>query len=1264
MNRKIKMLLAIIGLTVGFGHAQIEEACENKKEALETKVESCKAIKKSGKNGFNKCLADFKKQKAKYKAACSETGIPGQIKAFTAVLKDCEKKDYKGGRCAVTVRNLGTLNYKLEAQDMISCEDRYERAYEKWTDRDKKGQEPAKCKRQYTKSLEFFNMFMEKFPSNKAYSSVLMQTSFIYMSQFKDDEAFKLWTELVDRNSNDPLAGQAYLRIGEHHYNNRKNSDAIAAYKKSLDAYGKAGVKARSREKALLLYHLAESYNNMGDFEEAARWFFTYITGADKGEYPSDLRQEALVFMAGAFADLDNGIDVAKEFLEKQGQVTFEDTLYFEIGEKNLTRDRLEEAAYSYKRLLEINPVFVDAPIAHVKLVTIQEEKQKFVEAQEDRKRVVKLYGTNSDWYQANKANPEAIKEAKNAIRGAYFQIPAFHHRNADKKDKEGDVEAAAEEYKLAVAAYDDFLREYASPNWDQYTVHAYKATVYDAIKDYKKQAEMYNWIADVDTLPFGRKNRTYIKTVSKADAAYNAVIAMDKYRETALVASKGDTIAAYNSEPTQAYFKQVEKYLGSYGSDPKNEDAAELAFNAALVHYDAKQFKTAVKVLRDLKRIYPTHKYIKLIRGNLARALTQADMLEDAEKEYEDLLKLYQPTDTMYVDIEQSIAAVQFQRAEKLMKNNQFEQAGNAYIALQQRFPKMVFSDKALFEGADAFNKAKKSEKAATTFLSLHKTYPASPLAIKGILKAADIYRESKKYKEAANTFLIVTNTYPKDSMAFKAIGFAASTFDSIPDNKKQAAQTFELAYAKYPTHAETPSYLYTACRTYEDGKLVEDAIRCNKIIITKFAKSSYAIDAGISIPKAYEAGEQWAEAAAAYKGFAKQFDAQDPGKLIASYYGAAKAYTKIDSVEQANGMWSKTIESFDSYGAKINADPGIPAEASFKLGEFESAKMDEMSVEGNAKAKAKDIAGLTKILQKSMELFGNSATYNSEKWTFKATNEMGNLFVTLAQKVRDQEIKGSEEEVFAERIGVVQTLPSFYEQSQPLFKKNIDVAREQGYYNKDVITAEDGYIEMFYRNGHTFEELALAFEEAPVPDISGLSDDIIIEELYNMGFEDSVIDNGDPKELWTEHYRNTLFEKAEAARQGATPKYETCIQAAEFYGIQNEWTTKCQTELGNINPDSPLATATWEKFDATNLFKDKEYFANKVRIEQIFANTVMSDAEKIAVFKEILEAGKGKQPTLDAEFKKLDLQLNPPLGPDGKPLPAGATAPAAAAQ
>ena len=114
---KIKnfMILMLFFLALGNAHSNMSDACEAKKDKLTKLLKKCKALK--GQSGYNKCAANFKKQKAAYKQGCSNVGadasVMQQIDAFQKYENDvCKKKDYKGSRCAVSVRNLGKLFYQ------------------------------------------------------------------------------------------------------------------------------------------------------------------------------------------------------------------------------------------------------------------------------------------------------------------------------------------------------------------------------------------------------------------------------------------------------------------------------------------------------------------------------------------------------------------------------------------------------------------------------------------------------------------------------------------------------------------------------------------------------------------------------------------------------------------------------------------------------------------------------------------------------------------------------------------------------------------------------------------------------------------------------------------------------------------------------------------------------------------------------------------------------------------------------------------------
>jgi tetratricopeptide (TPR) repeat protein len=1134
---------------------------------------------------------------------------------------------------------LGTLFYKKENNSIIICQDKYDQKMQTWEDRDKRGPEPKECKRDNSKSLGYFNKFLQMYPQNRSYPNVLMQAALIYLSRLEEDKAYELWSKLVNDYSSSTLVPQAHLRIGEYHYNNRKWRNAIESYKK---VSGFQNLKGKSA--ALAIYHLAESYNNIGDYELAAAKFFEYIVGSDNGKYPSDLRGEALIFMAGTFADLDNGIDVAQKFLGDK-EVKFKDTLYYEIGMKNKSRDRLDEAVYSFNRLLEINPDYVDAPLADIAMINILEEKQEREKAHEARLRVVKAYDNQSSWYRKNKSNKKSVTAARKAIRESYFQIPAYHHRNADKLDKSGDTESAKVIYLKAIKAYNSFLSVYPEPHWDQFQVHTFMAVVHMAVKDYKNAIIEYNWLADVETSKFGRKTKGYPETLKQPEAGYNAVVAADMSRADARKAMGDDPKKSYNLPETKAYFKQVEKYLATYGSDPKNPASAELAYNSALIHYEAEQYQTSIKVLTKLKKVYPNHKYIKEIMGSLANSNTMAGNLEAAEKEYEALLPMYAKTDTNYVNIGRSIAAVQFQTAEKYAKGGKHLQAANAYLKLQKRFPRMTFSDKAIFEAGVSYEKAKKSKEAAAAFLSLHTTYPKSSLGIKAILRAASVHKKAEKYDQAAKTFLIITNKFPRDSMAFQSIGFAAVTYDSIPgkkkENKMKAARTYELALAKFPKHEKTPSFLFNACLTYEEIKEVKDAIRCNETIVKKYPKSSYALDAAFSVPVAYEKGKIWDKAAAAYVYFAKNYQ-KDKRKVIASHYGAAKAYKQLKNQKKAKVQWQSTIESFDKFGLKLNVNPTPAAEAAYELAMYKRAKMDAMKIAGKDKKKAKLTEKLTGIMGEAIELLSKSATYNTDKWTFKSTNEIGGLFVLVAKKVREQECPKNPEKKSACQIQTAFTLPSFYEKGQEFFQKNIDIAREQGYYNPDVINAEDNFVQMFYRKGEIFLQVAAAFRGAPLPKVSE-------DDALDMGYETA--------QQFLDEYQATIDEKAEGAEDQAMPQFAKCIEAAAFYKIKNDWSTNCQNQIKEINPDHEALKVTWDKFDPTTLFKDPIYFKAKARIEQVAASTVMSENEKLETLESIKGDAAKAKPAISTKLEELRKKWEI----KNAPAPGTAAAPAA---
>ena len=1240
--KKIILVAAIVCSFIGTSFAA-SDPCKDKTNEAKKLLAKCKSMEK-GSAKYKECANSYKVAKNQAAQACrsgglDEKGMQDAITQWEKQVNNCKGKQNK--RCASALQQLGHYQFQLEEKLFLDKQEQYEEDVAWCADRDNK---PAKCadidkfpKADHQKSLGYFLEYIDKYPKEDKTPVVLYQAAAVQEASGEDDKAYKLRMRLVENFPDNGLVPKAWLRIAEYHFMNRKFRDAIKAYKKVTGFESLTG-----KEAALAMYHLAESYYNIAEYETAAIKYYDYIIGADKGKYPNDLRAEAMDFMAASFSDLEGGgVQEAEAFL-KDKKVPFKDSVYYRIGMKNKDHDRNEEAVQSFKRLMSINPDYIDAPLADIAMIEILIIQQKFEEAQQHRYVVVKRYDRNSSWYKRNQKYPESVKNAETAIRGAMLDIPQYHHARAAKLTKEGDLEAGKKQYAEAIKAYEAFLKRYAKePTWDEYKVHINLALVYQEMGQHANAAKMFNWIVDTDTTRYGRRPMGSESLLKKEEAAYNAVLMMDQAREDAKKKKAGDDAKkAYTLPETKAYFAQVDKYMAKYGN---NKEAAELAYNAAIVHYDAKQYKTAVTVLRELRKKYPNHQYILLISRMLAQSLLESDQLDEALTEFEWLYKQYHDVkatknDSMAKEIEKAIAAVLFQMAEKAVKNQRYEEGAQAYLALVKRYPLVSFADKAVFEAGVAYENAKQHDKAAETFMILPKQYASSSLTIKGILRAASNYKKGGKPQQAATTFLFITNNFPQDSMAFQAIGFAAQTYDSIPD-KKNAAVTFELAYKRYPKHEKTPAFLYSACLSYDEAKMTDEAIRCSKDLVRDYPKSTYALDAAFSIPVAYGNAKKWDLAAQEYHFFIKNYGNDDKEKLIAAYIGAARAYMELKEEEKAVEDYRKTLEAYDKYGLQIkNADPGVPAEAAFYLGEYEYHKMDPYVLKGKEKEKAKIIKQLVEILQKAMSQYSKSATYASERWTFKATNKMGMLFVTMAAKIREQELNGKkEEERFAERITVVQQLPSYYEQARPIFQKNIDLARDQGFYNQDVIEAEEGYIEMYYQGCAVFVEVADAFANSPLPDSAAIVKEYVEyegavkEDAIEMAHED------------LEAYREELNNRSNGAKELAVPQCATGIKASAHYGIDNQWTAKLYETLKSLDENNETLNTKIEKFDPSTLFADPSYFKTKARIEQISKSEVMTPEEQINTYRDIIKEAQSENEKLKAELAELKKQMAP---------------------
>lgn len=1167
----------------------------------ESEKSDCQAKRQKKVDKYRADLNDYKQDLAKEQSKNSQREAKdnpddfgskiqnreASIKEFQDYVNSCAEKT---DRCASALFQVANLTYQNEEDSFLLKQGKYEQDIIKWEDHDKRGPEPVQPRRDHKKSVSFFEKFLKEYPNHKQVPEALVRTAFIADMLGNEDRAYEYLNLLVTRYPDHPLNIQARLRLGEYWLLKRK-------YAKAIEQYEKVPLDYPGNESGLALYHRAEAYYNLADFENAAKWYYEYVARADAGKMKGDLRDEAMAFMAASWADMDNGFEVAEKFLNSKGNPKWEKDVYYEIGVKNKDHDRLDESVKAFKFLLEKDPAYPKAPIADLNIVEILVLQKKAEEAQQARMDLIKRYEDGSEWSRKNSGNATAVAESQKAIKLAMYHIPVYYHQKGDEGKGDPEMLRKAEEH------YHNYLNRYSGENsWDIYQVHQNLAVLYNKLKDFKKSADEWQWCASANTDRYGKLPTDKKDVVTKADAAYNAVLMMDENRKEALKGAKGDTVAAYNSPATKDYFTSVDKYMASYGN---SNSAPELAYNAAFVDYQAKQYQAAIQSLSKLVEKFPNHEHTVLIRRALAQSLLENGQYDQAEKQFTVLKNKLCPADKQCAEIKKALASTVFKQADTKAKAGDHATAATKYLQLARDFRDVDIADKALFEAGVNYDSAGRTEDGVRTLLRIHQEYPKSELRVKSILKAASMYMGKKKFRDAAETFLLIQKNYPEDSLGFQSIAWAADAYEKVPDPHR-AGQTYESAFRLYPTNVKTPAYLYNAGQLYENGKEFGDAIAVYKLIGEKFPKSQYAIEAIFSVPLLLEKNHDYAKAATAYEAFVKDFE-NDKNKLIRAHLGAGKNYESLGNEAKALEHYGKAIAIQKKDGEKAMIPPAIAAEAAYRAGDLYHKKIKKVRLDGTKGQNAQRVAEMNKSLLPAIQFFAKSVELAEEEWTLRSTMRMGDLFYAIATISDNERAAGlSGDDRIRAKLESKAGIPGYLEKAVELYKKNLEIANNQGIESPWIDSSGMRLMQAYAFKGDALEDLSKLFLQVPLPKSAG-------------------------KE---EHEQ--LKQASEETKQKAITNYKEALVAAQTYHLDNEPRQQIVARLKELAADAPELTAQvtprpkaaapevtpvsnsakgveQSPTAAAPEFKDAKYESNMKRIAKIYENGSLSEDQKV---------------------------------------------------
>jgi TolA-binding protein len=163
--------------------------------------------------------------------------------------------------------------------------------------------EPVAPEREFKDTVRMYRTLIARFGSSYRYADAVYYLLGYVLAEQEDDTASReAWQTLAERFPKSEYAAEAWLRIGEMHFDYGEFENAAAAYLKAMEY-----TDNRFYDKAL--YKLGWTYFQLYDYDKAIRRFKELIAWYDAhsegGGTASALREEAIDYLAGSLAEDD-----------------------------------------------------------------------------------------------------------------------------------------------------------------------------------------------------------------------------------------------------------------------------------------------------------------------------------------------------------------------------------------------------------------------------------------------------------------------------------------------------------------------------------------------------------------------------------------------------------------------------------------------------------------------------------------------------------------------------------------------------------------------------------------------------------------------------------------------------------------------------------------------------------------------------------------------------------------------------------------------
>jgi tetratricopeptide (TPR) repeat protein len=942
------------------------------------------------------------------------------------------------------------------------------------------------------KVIETYDYIFRLYPRDQLAPAALFYKALSLQKLGEFDKANNVLLQLTANYPESEYYVEANMNVARYYFERPKILGG-KGYKLAEETYHKVLYFRDHPQFVSALYSLGWCYYMQNQYDEAIA-VFKYlveevtldfdVTKMDEKKQVANplLRDEAIDYIAISF-DEESRMDDAVKFLQLIGNVDYAAMVLKRIAELRAEDMDYPAAVRAYKRLIAEYPQSIAAPDASVNLIKTYEIMNSPDSAMKEREEFFTQYSKGGRWQELVwKRDSMLIPRVDSIAISIGLYLSDASYRSADLKKDPAGYASAAKYYSALVQKY-PLDKRASEAQWNL-------ALILDTKID--KSAEAY-----AEYIKFSRiKNADGLR---REQSAKNAIAIAQKMLPPDTSVEEGKL-----EVPALKVIEAVNNYKELF---PDGASLNSVLLSAASVYFNRKMYANAAEFYETIiKKAEVNENYYEAL-FLLGQCHFGKENWELAARSFEKVWK--SSTDSARrAKAYKLLLQSEFSNAKQAFASGAFAKAGDAFVAIDQKYPGSEYGDVVLFKAAESFEKKEDWPKACESYFRLKNSYPQSKLAPSALFNAATDFEKANKFDKAAETYEILVSSYPESDKSKDALFNLGLSYEKTGKLDKMA-EANERYTQMYPAEKDVEAMLLRSAQYYYKANMFDKAINAYRSFIRRYSQSPKVIEALFMIGKMY-------------------LEKQDKENAVLSFSQAEQLNVRLAAAN---------VERNDFY-----ASEAAYYLANMKREEFVAVKF----VQPDAKFKA-DQKLKTQLLTEATKAYEKVVQYQSER-LFEAAYRIGQMYEDFVEVWMNQELpKLPPVKLAVLEKDIAQAAAALLQKSFAPYKKALAIAG--GF---DSLNAEQklwlqkvkvSLARNMYVSGQYLSESYLAMQNAPVPP------EIKEKPLYYYQYLKQVLEAVEPMKAQTRSY------------------YLLAAKQLDSLGLKGENSARCLTAFNEIN-------------------------------------------------------------------------------------------------